>query len=98
MENPQCKDCENYIQHYAFDKRKIFRVYCGHCRKNYRKRKYPHSPACEEFLPGSIDIDAFATKEYLSKELLQYMMRLDLLPPIHEAPTPAHKLPKHSEK
>ncbi len=37
-------------------------------------------PACEGYEHAGLDTDAFATKEYLSKELLQYMMRLELLP------------------
>ncbi len=30
------------------------------------------------------DESAFATREYLSKALLEYMLKLDLLPEIHD--------------
>ena len=83
MQENQCKDCENYLQHYALNKRKLYRVYCGHCTCFPAKRKRPDAAACELFHPGTPDTDAFASKEYLSKELLQYLLQLELLPPIH---------------
>ena len=58
MEHETCNTCAHYRQHYAFNQRKIFRVYCGHC--TYRKTK---------------------TKR-LSKKLLEYMLKLELLPEI----------------
>lgn len=48
------------------------------------KRKQPDAPACDAFSPAPPDENAFATKEYLSKELLQYLIRLELLPPIED--------------
>lgn len=85
MEQHFCKECKHFHQHYALDSRRILRVWCGHCTSRRRIRgKQPDSPACEEFifaLPGE---DAFVTKEYLSKELLQYLMKLELLPQIGE--------------
>ena len=82
MPEPQCKDCQYYLQHYTLDKRRMFRVYCGHCTKTRHKRKLPDTKVCEHFVPGSLQEDAFVTKEYLSKELLQYMLGLELLPEI----------------
>ena len=73
MQENQCKDCENYLQHYALSKRKLYRVYCGHCTCFPAKRKRPDTAACELFRPGVPDAEAFASKEYLSKELLQYL-------------------------
>lgn len=84
MEKKYCKDCAHYHQHYALDNRKIFRVYCGHCTFRKVRRKRPDAIACDGFTFASPDEDAFATKEYLSKELLQYLLRLDLLPQIEE--------------
>ena len=84
MEENQCNGCQYYRQHYTFDSRRIFRVYCGHCTLERAKRKRPDSKACESYIPGPAQEDAFASKEYLSKELLQYMLSLELLPEIED--------------
>lgn len=84
MEQKVCKDCEYYRQHYTFDKQKIFRVYCGHCTCMRPKTKRPLSKSCENFVQRDPDKEPFASKEYLSKALLEYMMKLDLLPEIYD--------------
>ncbi len=85
MKENQCQNCQYYLRHYTFDERRIFRVYCGHCTFHRPKAKKPDAAACENFIPGSPQEDAFANKEYLSKELIQHMMRLELLPEIQES-------------
>lgn len=50
------------------------------------KRRRPDDVACESFSPAEPDESVFATKEYLSKELLKYLMQLELLPKIEDAP------------
>ena len=82
MNEQVCRNCAFYLQHYTLDQRKIFRVYCGHCTRARYKRKLPDAKACAQFQLGSTPEDAFATKEYLSKELLQYVLSLELLPEI----------------
>ena len=82
MDEQQCKDCLYFHQHYGLNGRKIFRLYCGHCTFSRVKRKLPDTKVCENFIPGSAQEEAFASKEYLSKELLQYMLSLGLLPEI----------------
>lgn len=84
MENRSCKTCAYYRQHYTFDQRKIFRVYCGHCTYRRAKSKRPDAKACEHYLTSEAAEKAFATKEYLSKALLEYMLKLELLPEIDE--------------
>lgn len=84
MDEQQCKNCQHYLQHFALNKRRIFRVNCGHCTFTRPKRKQPDAKACENYIPGPAPEDAFASKEYLSKELLQYVLSLDLLPEIEE--------------
>ena len=84
MCNHRCSDCHYYFQHYALNSKRIFRVYCGHCTFSKARRKQPDSVACENFMPGPPPEDAFATKEYLSKELLQYLLSLELLPKIED--------------
>ena len=83
MDNNCCKNCGHYHQHYALNEKRIFRVYCGHCAMARIKKRLPDTPACEHFVPASADEDAFATKEYLSKVLLEYMLKLELLPQIN---------------
>ena len=79
-----CKDCAHFYQHYALDRRNLFRVYCGHCTLRSVRTKRPDAVACDGFVPAPPDEDAFATKEYLSKELLQYLLSLELLPQIED--------------
>ncbi len=85
MENKYCRHCMHFQQHYALNGRKIFRIYCGHCTLHTARKRRPDTIACENFAPGCADEEAFATKEYLSKELLQYLLNLELLPPIENA-------------
>ena len=84
MTEQKCKDCQYYLQHYTLDTRKIFRVYCGHCTFKHPRRKRPDTKACEHFKPGAVQEEAFVSKEYLSKELLQYVLELELLPKIED--------------
>ena len=84
MDAKQCKNCQHYLQHFALNKRRLLRVNCGHCTLSKPKRKQPDAKACENFILGSSAEDAFASKEYLSKELLKYVLNLDLLPEIEE--------------
>lgn len=85
MEKKSCKSCTHFFQHYAMNQRKIFRVYCGHCTLSKPRTKKPDTPACADFQDGEPDENAFVSKEYLSKELLQYLLRLELLPAIEDS-------------
>ena len=84
MSEHRCRECQHYMQHYTINSKRIFRVCCGHCSFPSQKRKRPEGKACEHFSPGSPQEEAFVSKEYLSKELLQYMMKLELLPDIED--------------
>ena len=84
MEKQHCKNCGYYKQHYALDKKKLFRVYCGHCTFFNPKHKKPDTVACDRFSPAPPDEDAFVAKEYLSKALLSYLLNLELLPKIED--------------
>jgi len=84
MHENQCKSCQYFIQHFALDHNRTFRVHCGHCTYKRVNRKLPDSKACEHFTPAPAQEEAFVTREYLSKELLQYMLRLELLPEIED--------------
>ena len=84
METKQCKMCQYFIQHYGLGKEKLFRIHCGHCVLGKAKRKKPDTPACESFVPGQDRENAFADREFLSKELLKHVLEMDLLPQIEE--------------
>ena len=84
MEQNQCKSCKYYRQHYTMDARKIFRVHCGHCTFDRVRRKQPDTQACDHYVAGTSQEEAFASKEYLSKELLRYLLCLELLPEVEE--------------
>ena len=84
MTNETCNTCTHYRQHYTFDQRKIFRVCCGHCTHPKAKTKKPYSRICESYQPATPNENAFVSKEYLSKALLQYLLNLELLPEIHD--------------
>lgn len=83
MDNNVCKTCLHYQQHYVFDKSKISWVYCGHCTYQKVKTKRPDTKACENYILSDSAGKAFVTKEYLSHALLEYMLKLELLPQIH---------------
>ena len=78
----KCQNCSNFRQHYTFDNRRIFRVYCGHCVYPKVKKRLPDAEICQHFVPADQNQLPFVSKEYLSKELLQYLLNLDLLPQI----------------
>ena len=84
MEERYCSNCQYFLQHYTLDESRIFRVYCGHCTLNRTKRRRPDAKACDGFIPGLPKESFFVSKEYLSKELLQYVLGLELLPEIEE--------------
>ena len=84
MHNNFCGTCVHYRQHYTFIQGKLFRVYCGHCTYQKTKRKRLDAKVCENYSYVEATEDTFVTKEYLSKSLLEYLLKLELLPDIHE--------------
>ena len=81
MENKICKECTHFRQHYGLNEKRIFKVYCGHCTRDIRRTKRPDRAACDMFEPA-IKENTFVSKEYLSKELLRYVLEMELLPEI----------------
>ena len=77
-----CAGCAYYRQHYTFDNRHIFRVHCGHCTFRKVKNKLPDTKACENYVAGYPMESSFVSKEYISKTLLEYVLKLELLPEI----------------
>ena len=84
MKDKTCQTCLHFQQHYSIKNGKIIRVCCGHCFFPKVKRKQPFSKACEHYTLGPPDEDAYADKKYLTKELLKYLLTLELLPQIED--------------
>lgn len=84
MQEKTCRECEHYLQHYALGKRKLFSLYCGHCVFPKVRRRMPGAKVCEHFVSGEKDEALFVSKEYLSRELLKYVLSLELLPEIED--------------
>lgn len=81
-----CKECAHFRQHYGLDGEKIFRMYCGHCTHGRKPMRKPDRIACDNFEPAHKE-NTFVTKEYLSKELLRYILKMELLPDILDMAT-----------
>ncbi len=39
-------------------------------------------PKCGNYVPGETNVDLFASKEYLTKKLLEHVLNMELLPEI----------------
>ena len=84
MKTNSCNTCAYYLQHYTLNQKDIFKVDCGHCTYGRPKRKRPDAKICDHFSPRAEGEEPFVRKEYLSKALLDYVLKLDLLPEICE--------------
>ena len=90
MDGMACCNCDHYIRHYALKGGRLYRVHCGHCTYTRVRRKQPDTPACENFREGEPDDKAFVSKHYLTKELLRFVLEMELLPEIEEHPEIQH--------
>ena len=86
MDTEICNNCKNYIRHYGLLDGRLYRLYCGHCTILRYKRRNPDKQACENFVPGTSCETSFASREYLSKKLLEKVLNMELLPEIHNLP------------
>ena len=84
MDKKVCKDCKYFLQHYILSKRGLTRVFFGHCTFSRVKGKRPDSKCCEHYIEGIADTENFASKEYLTKELIKRLLTMELLPPIED--------------
>lgn len=80
MNDQTCKECQHFRQHYTLCEGKLYRVFCVHCTFGRVQTKRPFNKVCDNFVPGSKDTDAYVSKAYLSKKLLEYVLSLKLLP------------------
>lgn len=82
MEEITCRSCAYYRQHYALSEGKILRIHCGHCTYSKPKTKRPTAKICPFYKEGISGESAFVSKEYLSKALLERVLKTELLPEI----------------
>lgn len=85
MECQTCKDCTHFFQHYVLDEQSCTAVNCGHCKYPRLKNRAPHTPACEHFALREAPApypDRDAVTHFLTTEVLQYILRLELPPDV----------------
>ena len=85
MDKQTCQTCVHFHQHYSLKNGKVTRVFCGHCIFPKVKSTRPYTKACENYALGSSDIDAFADRQYLTKEMIRHLFELEFLPSIENA-------------
>ena len=87
MSEKTCATCEHFHQHYTLKSGRLMRIYCGHCTVASPKTKRPTTRACEKYAYGHPDESAFASKKYLTKEMVKYLFGMELLPTIEDDPS-----------
>ena len=82
MEAVKCKTCQHFHQHYILDRQSCRAVNCGHCTHPGLKHRKPEQPACSLYAPGTgPDLpDRLEVIHYLTVDLLQYILQLELPP------------------
>ena len=80
MEEKTCKECGLFLQHYGLCRSRLFILNCGHCTAGAPKHKRPDAKACDKYIPPTGDEEPFATKEYLSQRLMEYVLQMELFP------------------
>ena len=81
MEHPVCKNCVHFRQHYILDRQSCSAVPCGHCSYPRLKHRHPEADACPFFQAGAHPLpDRTKVVHYLTTELLDYIMSLELPP------------------
>ncbi len=82
MEQVTCNTCGYYHRHYVLSEGKIIQIHCGHCTYGRIRTKRPTAKACDNYSLSDPPENAFVTREYLTRELLEYIMKMELLPPV----------------
>ena len=80
MNHKTCQDCQHYLRHYTIIDGKLKAVFCGHCRKFAKKKILPDRMVCDCFEPGIPIKKEMVSKQYLTKELLSYLLSMELFP------------------
>ena len=85
MSEMHCKDCIHFRQHYILDNQSCTAVNCGHCIHPQVKHRKPDTPACTHFIcreaPAELP-NRHASIHYLTTEVLEYILSLELPPEV----------------
>lgn len=57
MEDPVCRDCVHFLQHYVASGKGFTRAACGHCVYPRLKHRQPHTLACVHYKPREMAAD-----------------------------------------
>ncbi len=86
MQQKTCQDCIHFKQHYHLTESHGFMVDCGHCVCPGIKHRKASAKICERFQQRekADRPDRAKTIRYLTTELVQWIMELDLPPNIEK--------------
>lgn len=80
MTEKTCQSCHHFIQHYGIFDGIVRKIYCGHCTHPKHQSKRPDRKACADYAADPSQTGTLVTKRFLTKELLTYVLNLDLWP------------------
>ena len=80
MPKEMCRNCRFFIQHYILNNGKLRWVNYGHCIQGRFRNREAYGKICEHYEYQAPVEDGYADREYLSKELLQKVLSMELLP------------------
>ena len=86
MQQPSCLSCRHYRRHYVFSGDRAMATNCGHCIFSRGKHRRPGAPACAQYQPTEAEtpLDRENVIQYLTTELLDYVLHLPLPPKVEE--------------
>ena len=80
MSEKICKYCKHFHQHYGLKDGVFSQVHCGHCVFPQVKHRRPSGKICAHFTPGLPDEEIYATKKFLTKEMIRRLFELEFFP------------------
>lgn len=86
MSNESCKACKHFHQHYSLKDGILTQVYCGHCTFPRVKHKRPYSKTCAHFTPGVPDEEMYASRKYLTREMIKHLFEMEFFPLAKDVP------------
>ena len=85
MHTLTCKTCKHFHQHYILSKDYGATVNCGHCTCRNNKHRRADAKTCDLYEPPETPHTPPSRREtirYLTTEVLEYILSLDLPPEI----------------
>ncbi len=86
MTNETCATCKHFHQHYSLKDGILTRVYCGHCTFPRVKHKRPCNKTCPHYVRGTADEEIYATKKYLTREMIRQLFNMEFFPFAKDVP------------